>query len=100
MRVFEVFPEYDCDPIWEIHSEGPSTCTSPEALPISKELAKELQDWGDEYRDFFINTETVFEEKPVSKDKQYDYLERGRRLAQRLQIELGTEAKVTFKEWP
>lgn len=77
--------EYQCEPLWA-HDPGRSGCFSPRELPLSDELARDLERWAQSY-DGSFNMEDLA--NPHWSEEQYRaHDEAGIALARRLKREL------------
>jgi len=80
-RRVKVMADYYAFPLW------------PEAgLLLSDELRRQLEQWGGDYTDTLRSNGYAWPNTTV----QTDWNERGRRLAARVQHELGTDYEVVF----
>jgi hypothetical protein len=87
-----LMPEWSAFPLW---TEG--RMVSPETLPISETLRRDLQAWNDDYTDTGGVAPDVFE-RPASWDPE-PFRQRGWELAERLADELGSDVEVTVELW-
>ncbi|UYK38971.1 hypothetical protein [Microbacterium terricola] len=79
--------EYDTDPVWD---EGGGIELA--SLPLSQELSDELRTWGEEY--FYNDGRSPFE----SFEAEKNWVVRGKKLADRVQQELGAGYAVSYGE--
>ncbi|MEV4345011.1 hypothetical protein AB0J83_11090 [Actinoplanes sp. NPDC049596] len=93
--VIRVMPDYQSYPTWR-----PGTGeynVDPEKLPISKELADELNAWGDEYDATLVLDDPASSGFPDAAAEE-DFAERGLRLAQRLAAEVAGRFQVEYHD--
>jgi hypothetical protein len=94
MRGFKLMPEYECAPVWEDVPDGTRN-VDPAQLPISPELARELNGWADEFEATF-NAEYPPDSGFPSPEAEADFDRRGRDLCRRLAAELGDTGRVSY----
>lgn len=95
MKKIKVTADYQCHPLWDM-TPGMYSDIDPNSLPISTELKKQFRDWA------LAFDETLDMNDPASSGFKSDeaaaaFKARGRQLAERLQLELGSEFVVSVK---
>lgn len=93
-KVVRVLPDYDCYPTW-VRQGTDYDNVSPDTLPVSDGLARELDRWGDEY-DATLDRDNPIESGFPTPEEKEDFAVRGEELARRLQRELGATAQVVY----
>ncbi|MFZ3001543.1 MAG: hypothetical protein WA071_14540 [Undibacterium umbellatum] len=93
MRMIKLMADYNCFPLWE-NSPGKIGNIDPDSIPISDDLKNLLSLWGDEYTET-LNTEDPLNSGFKNADRERNFITTGERLAERLQMELGQNFKIT-----
>lgn len=90
-----VLADYECYPTWVMQPDGSLENTSPESLPISRDLADSLMDWADEY-DAILNRDDPASSDFATPEDERRFTDRGREMAERLSREIGSSGKVVY----
>ena len=96
MREIHLYADYAWWPVWEYCEEDGHTYKEdfdPTNLPISVELAQQLNDWADAYDKTLDQSYPPDSGFPTQEDA-LEFAERGVELGKKLQDELGPEFKV------
>lgn len=88
-----VFPDYSADPVWD--DTGMAELSR---LPLSDRLRGELRQWAREWEELMGVRDSRY--AIVDEPGHQAWEERGRRLAERLQSELGNSYEVEYMQWP
>ena len=86
-RVLRVFPDYSADPVWDTQD----AMVDLDTLGLSSRLVKALRAWAREWERLLGPAFEVRDEEAHER-----WLSDGRRLAERLQEEVGPSAQVVF----
>jgi hypothetical protein len=92
-RQIKLIPEFNSSSLWEMYDDG-SEDISPEDLPISGELQRDLTRWGETYQAIFDEDYPPDSAFP-SLEAESDFKREGRELCRRLAAELKDAADVT-----
>ena len=90
-----VLPDYGSYPTWQPGTDEYNI--DPEKLPISQDLANELNVWGDEYDATLVQDDPISSGFPEEASKNA-FAERGARLARRLAAELAGHYRVEYHD--
>jgi hypothetical protein len=88
-------PDYQCFPLWRPGTDAYNT--DPASLPISADLAVELNVWADEY-DATLDLDDPASAGFPDAAAENAFAERGLRLARRLAAELGDGWAVEYHD--
>jgi hypothetical protein len=88
-------PDYGCFPLWEASPDAVGNI-DPNTLPISANLASELDKWAAQF-DATLNSEDPRESGFASSEHERDFADAGRQLCIKMQNELGPEFEVFLK---
>ncbi|MCU7724307.1 hypothetical protein ODJ79_11325 [Actinoplanes sp. KI2] len=88
-------PDYQSYPTWQPGADEYNV--DPETLPISKELADELNDWGDDYDATLVLDDPASSGFPDAAAEEA-FADRGARLARRLAAELTGRYRVEYHD--
>ena len=88
-----VFPDYGADPVWD--DMGMAHLGE---LPLSDRLRAELRQWAAEWEELMGVRESRY--AIVDEPGHTAWETQGRRLAERLQAELGNTYEVEYRRWP
>lgn len=86
--------DYECYPLWEEFNDGVDNI-APSSLPISKDLARRIDAWGDEY-DKTLNQDDPVSSDFSSREAMIMFETEGRKLHNELKQELGAQFTVTY----
>lgn len=87
--------DYQCHPLWGVQPDDFGDI-SPDGLPISLELKKSLHDWATRY-DLTLNMDDPASSGFDSKKLESLFIEDGRKLAIKLQEELGINYNIVYQ---
>ena len=90
MKELRIAPEYGCYPLWVVRSDGGLENIEAYALPIPRELAESVEDWGDRF-ERTLNSDYPPESGFASEAEASAFKNEGNILAQRLQEILSNE---------
>jgi hypothetical protein len=93
--IIRVMPDYQSYPTWQPGADEYNV--DPEQLPISKDLANELNTWGDEYDATLVLDDPVSSGFP-DEASENGFAERGAELARRLAAELAGRYRVEYHD--
>ncbi|MGC6389064.1 hypothetical protein ACMV8I_15600 [Ewingella sp. S1.OA.A_B6] len=94
MKEIKLMADYQCHPLWGTTLEDFGDL-SPEELPISLELKNSLGEWAKRY-DALLNMDDPASSGFKSEEEAKLFIDDGYKLAERLQIELGSAYKITY----
>jgi hypothetical protein len=95
MRILRLMADYQCHPLWNVGPEEFGD-VDPRDLPISKALANELLAWARAF-DATLNQAEPSKSGFGGAEAEATFKQRGRQLAERLRVELGSEFTVEAK---
>lgn len=87
--------DYQCHPLWGVQP-GDFGDISPDDLPISLELKKSLHDWATRY-DLTLKMDDPASSGFHNKILESIFIEDGRKLAIKLQEELGINYNIVYQ---
>lgn len=95
MRTIKLMADYGCFPLWNV-SPGEVGNIDPGYLPLSGALRTDLIEWAKLY-DQTLNLNDPLNSGFKSAQEEERFRQRGYKLGERLQAELGPEVKVVIK---
>ncbi|OEJ40722.1 hypothetical protein AR457_13000 [Streptomyces agglomeratus] len=95
VRQVRLAADYDCHPVWVLGSDGVSDNVPPGELPVDRNLAEELERWGDAYDATLDRDDPMASGFPDPRDEAA-FAERGAGLARELARQLGEAWRVTY----
>ncbi|MEU7243777.1 hypothetical protein [Streptomyces sparsogenes] len=93
-RTVRLAADYECHPVWIIAAREVDN-VAPYPLPITSQLAEDLDRWSDEYEATY-NRDDPAASGFTSKEAEQSFAERGLRLAHRLRDELDETWHVSY----
>jgi hypothetical protein len=93
-RILKLMADYDCFPIWEVFSDGIENIT-PDSLPISDDLKKDLHTWSDVY-DQTLNIDDPESSGFVDAQSEQKFEIEGKRLWSELRSQLQTTCQILY----
>ena len=93
--IIRVMPDYQSYPTWQPGSGEYNV--DPQKLPISKDLADELNTWGDDYDATLVLDDPASSGFP-DEASESAFVERGAELARRLATELAGRYSVEYHD--
>ena len=93
--VIRVMPDYQSYPTWQPSADEYNV--DPANLPISDELADDLNAWGDDYDATLVLDDPASSGFP-DEDAENAFAERGAQLARRLAAELAGRYRVEYHD--
>ncbi|WP_432588893.1 hypothetical protein ABVG11_28925 [Streptomyces sp. HD1123-B1] len=93
-RTVRLYADYECYPVWIVSDQGLDN-VAPDSLPLSGQLAEELDRWGDEYEATY-NREDPATSGFTSESAERSFNQQGKNLARRLRDELDETWCVSY----
>ena len=87
-------PEYECHPLW-IRDERGTRNVAPRELPISDELAREIDRWAQAYESTYEKSDPALSGFRSEK-RAHEFDVTGRELLGRLMVELGLQYRYRY----
>ncbi|MCG7781909.1 hypothetical protein [Lelliottia amnigena] len=95
MKKIKLMADYQCHPLWGMEPDDFGDI-SPDDLPISLELKNNLHDWAARY-DLTLNMDDPASSGFENEMMESVFIEDGRKLAIKLQEELGSSYNVVYQ---
>ena len=95
MKEIKIMADYQCHPLWGVQPDDFGDI-SPDDLPISLELKKSLHDWATRY-DLTLKMDDPASSGFQNKILESIFIEDGRKLAIKLQEELGINYNIVYQ---